>query len=85
MTIDNKILQYFTNSQILELLKLYINETDYYLFIKNNVDNSLNKNSLEEYIQNNISITKLLELIKDYDSVIYDKIITEMINNVYIN
>lgn len=81
----DKILQYYTNEQILELLKDKLSELEYYNFLKSNIDeNQLSKNtSIEEYFQNNISKIKLLNLIKDLNITIWNYIVTEMTNRIY--
>ena len=75
------ILEYYTNLQILKLLKEKISEDQYLLFIRKY--GKENKDSLEDYIINNISENKLLDNIKDFNNQIWNSLVNEMINNIF--
>ena len=74
---NDNVLQYYSNYQILELLKEKLTEIDYAKFIKNSV-NDTTQSVLEMHLIENISKTKLLELIKNYDIDIYNTIVNLM-------
>lgn len=85
---ENKdvILQYCTNAQILELLKQRLSENEYLSFVKNNVEKSKLEivDSLEQYLEINISKHELLRLIQEFNNDIHDDIINEITNNLII-
>lgn len=74
---NDNVLQYYSNYQILELLKEKLTDIDYAKFIKNSV-NDTTQSVLEMHLIENISKTKLLELIKNYDIDIYNTIVNLM-------
>lgn len=74
----NVILEYYTNMQIIELFKHRISDLDYLKFIRTYGEE--NNKSFEYYLMNNISKTKLLNNIKEFNFQIYSNIINEMLN-----
>ena len=81
-SLTDKVLQYYTNLQILELLKQFIDESEYLIFIRHSVNDTTQSN-LEDHLIHNVSKSKLLDLIKSFNNEIYDMIIELMINTVY--
>ena len=78
----NILLQYYTNEQILELLKDNLSESEYIQFIRKYGKDK--NDSLEEYLINNISKNKLLDLIEDFNIQLYNLIINEIIISIYL-
>lgn len=78
---SNKLLQYFTNEQILLMLKEILDENEYIHFIKNNGKEQAT--NYEDYILNNISKTKLMELIKTYNDIYWNILIRKMASSIY--
>lgn len=77
------VIQYYTNEQIIELLKQQLNDVDYYKFLKNITVNSNIKNkSIEEYLLTDISKITLLNLIQSTNLSIYNNLLNEMVNNI---
>lgn len=77
------VIQYYTNEQIIELLKQQLNDIDYYKFLKNLTVNSDIKNkSIEEYLLTDISKITLINLIQSTDLSIYNSLLNEMVNNI---
>lgn len=77
------VIQYYTNEQIIELLKQQLNNVDYYKLLKNITVNSNIKNkSIEEYLLTDISKITLLNLIQSTNLLIYNNLLNEMVNNI---
>lgn len=77
------VIQYYTNEQIIELLKQQFNDVDYYKFLKNITVNSNIKNkSIEEYLLTDVSKITLLNLIQSTNLSIYNNLLNEMVNNI---
>lgn len=76
-----KILQYYTNYQTLEMLMELLSEDDYLTFIKMYAKKS--NESLEDYLANNVSISTLLHYIKEFNNNIYETLINNMFTNIF--
>lgn len=80
--LDDKILQYYTNIQILTLLRQFLTETQYISFIRSNVENTTQSN-LEEHLIHNISKHELLQMIQQFDTSVYNDLVNLMVNTIY--
>ena len=75
----NKLLQYYTNETLLSILKDKTTLNDYIHFIKVSTKNiNITTTSLEDYLKNNISCNKLLELINEYNSKLANDVVNEL-------
>lgn len=72
------ILEYYSNEQILNLFKEKVSDDDYIKFIFKY--GKQQKNSYEDYLINNISKINLLNNIKEFNSVVHNSLINEMLN-----
>ena len=79
----HKLLQYYANETILNILKDKISYMNYIHFIKLSSKNINPDKSLEDYLINNISHNKLLELINQYDSKVANEVIKEMTDRIF--
>ena len=82
MNDTSKILNYFTCAQVLELLKLLLKENEYYMFLSNKEFKSENLSN-ETFIIEKMSIVTLFDIIKKYNSTLYNNLLNEMINTLY--
>jgi len=82
MNDTSKILNYFTCAQVLELLKLLLKENEYYMFLSNKEFKSENLSN-ETFIIEKMSIITLFDIIKKYNSTLYNNLLNEMINTLY--
>ncbi len=79
----NIVIQYFSNETILYMLKKILGEDKYLKFINDNVQDDIYTNNKEEYLINTVVKESLLEMIKNYDTNIFDNMLQEMINIIY--
>ena len=82
MNDTSKILNYFTCAQVLVLLKLLLKENEYYMFLSNKEFKSENLSN-ETFIIEKMSIVTLFDIIKKYNSTLYNNLLNEMINTLY--
>lgn len=73
----DRIIQYYSKDQILNIIEQEIFESEYDLFIEFCKDNLNSKNL------NNISNYEILDLLNKYNSLIYKDITTIMINEIF--
>lgn len=79
----NIVLQYYTPSQILTLLKQNVSDEEYISFIKNNKSDSFDSNkSIEQNILINNSNEDIMNLIEKHDKSILNKMVQIMTNNI---
>ena len=74
----DSLLQYYTNEQIIYQFKEKISEDDYLLFVSQY--GKENNKTFEDYVINNISKTKLLDFIKEFNIQVWNTLINEMLN-----
>ncbi len=78
-----KLIQYYTNESVMNIIKDSTTSNDYIHFIKQATKNIKHEKSLENYLINNISCAKLLELLKQFDNNLANEVIEKMSNTIY--
>lgn len=78
-----KLIQYYTNESVMNIIKDNTTSDEYIHFIKYSTKNIKHEKSLEHYLINNISCAKLLELLKEFNNNLANKVIEEMSNIIY--
>ena len=78
-----KLIQYYTNESVMNIIKNNMDLKDYIHFIKQSTKNVKTNIPLEKYLINNISCAKLLELLKAFDNELANEVINKMSDIVF--
>lgn len=78
-----KLIQYFANESVMHIIKSKTTADNYIHFIKQSTKNIKHSKSLENYLINNITVDKLLELLKQFDNNLANEVIKEMSTVIY--